>query len=389
MKIALCAIVAVWLPLLVHAVTVAPKTGSDRCVKYEMVAKKRTWADAALMCEEKGMILARDFDDRSHKDLVDYIVANPFNPRKDFWINGKKNADGNMQTGDGLATNNTFYDFSNPSGNGDCLHLWKYFDYKWDDDACNKTKYFICERTCGDCLKYKVVNGNKLPWDQAALACVEDDMILARDLNSDTHNIMVDLIESKNYAPPKDVWINGIMNGNEVMEFTDGTVANFSTYDETNPSRNGDCLQLWTEHGYKWDDDICIKTKYYMCERECCGWYEVVPRKLTWAEATAWCAKDGLILARDLNIETHNQIVARIEAKNLPFKRKDFWLNGKKNWAGKMESSDKLTTTFTNYDDTVPVSDGDCLHMSSKSGYKWNHSSCESRKRFVCEKICF
>ena len=51
------------------------------------------------------------------------------------------------------------------------------------------------------------------------------------------------------------------------FEWIDGSVNDYRDWaaEEPNNAYNQDCVQLWRQKNYKWDDDRCVAAKRYIC----------------------------------------------------------------------------------------------------------------------------
>ncbi|XP_066270603.1 perlucin-like isoform X2 [Branchiostoma lanceolatum] len=114
---------------------------------YKLHTVKRTYEVAQKACEAKGAHLA----DVKTKDLHNFLVKR-IKKKADYWIGAKYiNAEGEWKWSDGTAVTYTNWYPGQPNnlrGNQDCGLMWhRDQGYRWNDDFCNKKKFFICEKT--------------------------------------------------------------------------------------------------------------------------------------------------------------------------------------------------------------------------------------------------
>ena len=66
-------------------------------------------------------------------------------------------------------------------------------------------------------------------------------------------------------------WIGLNDKSNETLfRWSDGSIFKYSDWAEMQPDNGAeweeqDCVQMWREKEFKWDDDPCFKTKKYIC----------------------------------------------------------------------------------------------------------------------------
>ncbi|XP_070567935.1 uncharacterized protein [Ptychodera flava] len=234
----------------------------------EVDTRRLNFYDAERACEDKGMKLVKITSEAKNTEvamavqeagLIDYAV----------WINGQKDSYGRWVTTDGYKLDGyENWQVDEPSGAGSCLQLWALDDYRWDDTYCDHKRPFVCEP--GLVVAYI----DQLTYDEAEDACARIGMKLAKVTSAKKH----DIIKSKVSAvgmDGRDVWVNGrrvpgYWYTNDDWYTSDGvdlSAASYQPWALGEPQGSGDCLQLWAEQNYNWDETNCYTAKPYVCEQ--------------------------------------------------------------------------------------------------------------------------
>ncbi|XP_070580645.1 C-type mannose receptor 2-like [Ptychodera flava] len=237
---------------------------SDRPIAF---AEKLSFDEALASCTSKGMVLASDTSSVKHTLLVDELKSKGMDG-EDFWINGKLDNNGDWMTSDGHhLTSYQPWAIFEPNGSGSCLTLWAHLGYAWDDTGCDVEKYYICEPAVLP-EDMPVAFSDRLSHAGAEASCKTKGMILAKDISDTKHALLVGVL-LKSGLKSQDAWINGQLASDNVWKTNDGEpLDSFQPWAAGEPSGNGRCIQLWSGREYKWDDDECVVTKAYICEKE-------------------------------------------------------------------------------------------------------------------------
>ena len=112
------------------------------------LSTRRAFWDAESACQELGSQLASihssdDFNDAASvcsNALSTYGVLSP-----GCWIGLYENS-GTWTWTDNSALDYTRWNPSEPSGDGDCVHLWNDYSYNFNDKECTAEMYPICDK---------------------------------------------------------------------------------------------------------------------------------------------------------------------------------------------------------------------------------------------------
>ncbi|CAH1262671.1 CSMD3 [Branchiostoma lanceolatum] len=118
----------------------------DRC--YTLSASTATFAEAEQKCAEEGGVLATVLDRETQLFLMQLVGS------RDTWIGLDDRTDeGRFVWSDGtpLGSGYSYWtlgepnDGGNPTTTQDCVHLWPAAGFRWDDQQCSRSEYYVCE----------------------------------------------------------------------------------------------------------------------------------------------------------------------------------------------------------------------------------------------------
>ncbi|CAH1248690.1 CSMD2 [Branchiostoma lanceolatum] len=153
----------------------------------------------------------------------------------------------------------------------------RYSGYCPEHSTCTNTdgNYFCtCKQgyqgdNCEDCIvfhgKCYIVSDAMVTFAEAEMKCAEQGGIHVTIRDQHTQDFLVQLLSVSN----KDVWI-GLTDRDVEGQFiwTDGTPLVYSNWAPGEP--NGDdtknCVHLWPLANFRWDDESCARSNYYICQ---------------------------------------------------------------------------------------------------------------------------
>ncbi|CAH1251721.1 BCAN [Branchiostoma lanceolatum] len=114
---------------------------------YKLYTVQKSYKDAQKACKARGAHLA----DVKTKDLHNFLVKR-IKKKADYWIGANDiNAEKKWKWSDKTELKYTNWYPGQPNnlrGNQHCGLMWhRDQGYRWNDDFCNKKKFFICEKT--------------------------------------------------------------------------------------------------------------------------------------------------------------------------------------------------------------------------------------------------
>ncbi|KAL4220529.1 hypothetical protein ACF0H5_020927 [Mactra antiquata] len=140
----------------INEVTFAAKISGWRCLQescyFIHAGQGVTWIEAKTSCEKIGAILAEVDTEAENTFLVDLAKSQPDNRDNGFYLGSTDEAEEGVWiwTNSGRTTTETFDNFKRrPEPNGgrreNCLHLYRQYNWKWNDTRCNNKMGYICE----------------------------------------------------------------------------------------------------------------------------------------------------------------------------------------------------------------------------------------------------
>ncbi|KAK3096556.1 hypothetical protein FSP39_001282 [Pinctada imbricata] len=104
--------------------------------------EKLSWSDSQSFCRMFNAFLIHSIDEQ----MNDYLKKKLKQFSGDHWIGGlriSKTGIWNTTNGEEFITWSDWAD-GEPTGNGECIQMWQYVRFSWDDDHCETKKKFIC-----------------------------------------------------------------------------------------------------------------------------------------------------------------------------------------------------------------------------------------------------
>lgn len=178
--------------------------------------------------------------------------------------------------------------------------------------------------------------------------------------------------------------------------WSDSSLSVFTDWDSSAKDDHGkgrDCVLLSSKEG-KWKDASCSQTHEYLCKKkaEDCnkGWkkltlnsvrgcYKLFKEPKTWEHALVACMDEQASLASILS-DDEETMISQVYSKS------DFWIgyndiDNEGDWVW----SDRMTSSYTNWDDKSPNNGGVSCAIVTRTG-KWHDEPCQSQYSFICKK---
>ncbi|XP_078359625.1 uncharacterized protein LOC144644082 isoform X4 [Oculina patagonica] len=178
--------------------------------------------------------------------------------------------------------------------------------------------------------------------------------------------------------------------------WSDSSLSVFTDWDSSAKDDHGkgrDCVLLSSKEG-KWKDASCSQTHDYLCKKkvEDCGkgWkkltlnsvrgcYKLFKEPKTWEHALVSCMDEQASLASILS-DDEETMISQVYSKS------DFWIgyndiDNEGDWVW----SDRMTSSYTNWDDKSPNNGGVSCAIVTRTG-KWHDEPCQGQYSFICKK---
>ncbi|XP_027047022.1 uncharacterized protein LOC113674731 isoform X3 [Pocillopora damicornis] len=178
--------------------------------------------------------------------------------------------------------------------------------------------------------------------------------------------------------------------------WSDSSLSVFTNWDSSAKDDHGkgrDCVLLSSKEG-KWKDASCSQTHEYLCKKkpEDCGkgWkkltlnsvrgcYKLFEEPKTWENSLVSCMDEQASLASILS-DDEETMISQVYSKS------DFWIgyndiDNEGDWVW----SDRMTSSYTNWDDKSPNNGGVSCAIVTSTG-KWHDEPCQSQFSFICKK---
>ncbi|XP_078596756.1 C-type mannose receptor 2-like [Branchiostoma floridae x Branchiostoma japonicum] len=391
---------------------------------YKAYSVTATFHESLRACSEDGGTLAIPRDKQTNDFLVG--LKNSVDQKSSFWFGLHDSIEENVWKWIDGEELGDFTDWGpgEPNDykqrNEDCVVYYPPKKNKWNDMPCLNKLKFICQvDTTGytpyvnEKIAFKVFAQLKT-YEAAKQTCASDGGHLADLKTQALHNFVLSMIQ--NVDASRDYWIGlNDMTVEGTWTWSDGTpvshcaFANWVPGEPNNAGTGQDCGQLWTEKGFKWDDDFCGYQQYFICqkgsdEEKSCdnqskGYTPYVNEKIafkvfaqlkTYEAAKQTCASDGGHLA-DLKTQAlHNFVLSMIQ--NVDASR-DYWIGlnditveGTWTWS---DGTPISHCAFANWMPGEPNNAGtgqDCGRLWKDKGFKWDDYKCGYQKYFICQK---
>ncbi|XP_072543769.1 macrophage mannose receptor 1-like [Salminus brasiliensis] len=212
---------------------------------------------------------------------------------------------------------------------------------------------------CGTPQFHVVKEGKN--WTEAQKYCREN----FTDLVSIENQEEMDAVKAALNGTTGNYWIG--LKQKVSWSWSDGSNFSYSDWNTSEPNNpvGDNCVQLYSEYGYKWADAGCHWPGPFVCYGLCtlssCGsrQFHVVKEGKNWTEAQKFCRENFTDLA---TIESQEEMNAS-------------WI-----W------SDKSNFSYSDWytgEPNNPVGDI-CVQLNSTAGYKWIDAGCHWQDPFVC-----
>ncbi|XP_006823218.2 macrophage mannose receptor 1-like [Saccoglossus kowalevskii] len=209
-------------------------------------------------------------------------------------------------------------------------------------------------------------------------------MMLAVTNDENDYNRIVDMIKAQG-QDKNSFWFG--------MRKIDGDVktiygnAGYQVFAPNEPSGNGDCIDLWEKHDFKYDDLGCGTKLMYVCEPLDCDIaamlpkYKLITMKNPREESIQACESAGMVLARDECEISHAIMTFKI--RSLGFYDMSFHIDAIKSGSN-VVSNDGTILDYQPFAKGQPDGNGDCLYLWKSKGYQWDDDKCSTKMGYVC-----
>ncbi|XP_063968261.1 uncharacterized protein LOC129280358 [Lytechinus pictus] len=226
---------------------------------------------AQASCDELGMHVV-NIESQDEQDFLEGKIEASGDRDRDYWIglSAVTWLDGTRLTYDNFGSGRAFNDGAH------CFRIYPdrprpSMDFKWYDDECFETRYFICEieGACGGLNSVVSHNGScynfstsKSNFSSSNSACKEKDMHLVFIGTESEQDFIAEEISKRQF---KQYWIGLTSAGwNE-----DGSGLPYSKFAGSGSFDNGKiCYRMDSGQSFQWLDRACNYEYYHICESE-------------------------------------------------------------------------------------------------------------------------
>ncbi|XP_006819801.1 uncharacterized protein LOC102804711 [Saccoglossus kowalevskii] len=216
--------------------------------------------------------------------------------------------------------------------------------------------------------------------------CYKRGMMLAVPKDESAYNGIVNAIKAKGALDTKRFWF-GIRTIDGDIKTIYGSNAYYRAFAPNQPSGDGDCIGLSVEHDYAYDDFSCGNRGMYVCEPLDLDFaaqllkYKVFEIEKSREDSINECKKQGMVLARDYNANTHAAITIKIWS--LVARTENFHIDALKSGTD-IVSSDGTVQCFKPFAKGEVDGQGDCFYLRRTKDLQWGDQNCVMTFGYVC-----
>eukprot|EP00795_Rhopilema_esculentum_P005038 gene5038-148_t len=236
---------------------------------------------------------------------------------------------------------------------------------------------------------YKFMNVRTV-FEDAEAECKRLNSNLFSILNPYENRYLHDNFHEKFWIGYRDKGMDGTWNWTDSSR---GIYTNWASEADDDNGQRRDCVILQSEHG-KWKDKPCSSNLPFLCKHksEKCpkDWkklnlnsvsscYHLFQEKKTWAEAEQECQNQDGHLVSILSEDEQTMIYQVYSSKN-------YWIGyNDQESEGDWQWSDRVTSSFTNWDDDAPNNGGVTCAAFAEGGH-WHDEPCSEKLPFICKR---
>ncbi|KAK3087115.1 hypothetical protein FSP39_001891 [Pinctada imbricata] len=102
--------------------------------------EKLSWSDSQSFCRKFKASLIYSISEQ----MNDYLKKKVVQFSSDQWIGGLRISNTSVWNTTNSEEFITWSDWADGEPNGECIQMWQYARFRWDDDNCETKKKFIC-----------------------------------------------------------------------------------------------------------------------------------------------------------------------------------------------------------------------------------------------------
>ncbi|CAH1255098.1 MRC1 [Branchiostoma lanceolatum] len=316
----------------------------------------------------------------------------------------------------------------------DCVEFYPPNGNKWNDRACSNRRKFICQADTTEhpgytrvgqgayISTYLKVFAQPKTYEDAKQACALDGGHLANVKTQALHDFLLTKIQEVDAS--RDYWIGlNDMTVENTWTWSDGTPVSrtFTNWAPGEPNNAGstgdqDCGQLWKDKGFQWDDDVCRKQNYFICQIDESSYtrlqstlelfyhiadcpedyqpfqgicYKAHNTTATFQESLRACGADGGTLAMPRDRKTNDFLITLKNSvdRESPFRfglhdriKENVW-----RWMDGQELGDFTDWGPGEPNDAFSGQGEDCAEYYPLKKNKWNDKACHYDRKFICQ----
>ncbi|XP_066274551.1 uncharacterized protein [Branchiostoma lanceolatum] len=259
-------------------------------------------------------------------------------------------------------------------------------------------------------------------YEDAKRTCASDGGHLVDVKTQEVHAFLLTKIQEVDAS--RDYWIglNDVTVEN-TWTWSDGTPVSrtFTNWAPGEPNNAGstgdqDCGQLWKDKGFQWDDDVCRKQNYFICQIDESSYtrlqstlelfyhiadcpedyqpfqgicYKAYNTSATFQESLRVCGADGGTLAMPRDRKTNDFLIT---LKNSVDRESPFWFGLRDvlrenvwRWMDGQELGDFTDWGPGEPNDAFSGQGEDCAEYYPLKKNKWNDKACHYDRKFICQ----